>query len=164
MIAPYPLSAIVGQDDLKLALLLNAVSPEVGGVLVRGEKGTAKSTAVRALAKLGFVVLDPGAHPFEAQAAMFWRAEAVVGAHGAGLANLAFAPNCRFAFELLSSGFRDGSVYAHICRHRGIAYGAASGEPVEKEVAGPRDPEGWPGHRSFRVDIEALLRELKGLL
>ena len=50
--APYPFSAIVGQEDLKLALLLNAVSPEVGGVLVRGEKGTAKSTAVRALAKL----------------------------------------------------------------------------------------------------------------
>jgi len=50
--APYPFSAIVGQDDLKLGLLLNAVSPEVGGVLVRGEKGTAKSTAVRALAKL----------------------------------------------------------------------------------------------------------------
>ena len=52
MISPYPFSAIVGQDDLKLALLLNAVSPEVGGVLVRGEKGTAKSTAVRALAGL----------------------------------------------------------------------------------------------------------------
>ena len=52
MIAPYPFSAIVGQEDLKLALLLNAISPEVGGVLVRGEKGTAKSTAVRALAKL----------------------------------------------------------------------------------------------------------------
>jgi len=50
--APYPFSAIVGQEDLKLALLLNAVSPEVGGVLVRGQKGTAKSTAVRALAKL----------------------------------------------------------------------------------------------------------------
>lgn len=48
----YPFSAIVGQEDLKLALLLNAVSPEVGGVLVRGEKGTAKSTAVRALAGL----------------------------------------------------------------------------------------------------------------
>ena len=43
---------MVGQEDLKLALLLNAVSPEVGGVLVRGEKGTAKSTAVRALAGL----------------------------------------------------------------------------------------------------------------
>ena len=50
--ALYPFSAIVGQEDLKLALLLNAVSPEVGGVLVRGEKGTAKSTAVRALAGL----------------------------------------------------------------------------------------------------------------
>jgi magnesium chelatase subunit D len=49
---PYPFSAIVGQEDLKLALLVNAVSPEVGGVLVRGEKGTAKSTAVRALASL----------------------------------------------------------------------------------------------------------------
>src|SRR5215210_1341096 len=52
MNVPYPFSAIVGQEDLKLALLLNAVSPEVGGVLVRGEKGTAKSTAVRARAKL----------------------------------------------------------------------------------------------------------------
>jgi magnesium chelatase subunit D len=49
---PYPFSAIVGQEDLKLALLVNAVSPEVGGVLVRGEKGTAKSTTVRALASL----------------------------------------------------------------------------------------------------------------
>jgi magnesium chelatase subunit D len=46
----YPFSAVVGMDDLRLALLLNAVSPAVGGVLVRGEKGTAKSTTVRALA------------------------------------------------------------------------------------------------------------------
>lgn len=46
----YPFSAIVGQETLKLALLLNAVDARVGGVLVRGEKGTAKSTAVRALA------------------------------------------------------------------------------------------------------------------
>lgn len=46
----YPFSAVVGLDDLKLALVLNAVSPRTGGVLVRGEKGTAKSTIVRALA------------------------------------------------------------------------------------------------------------------
>ncbi|MDN0195078.1 putative cobaltochelatase [Streptomyces sp. S.PNR 29] len=52
MSTPYPFSALVGQDDLRLALLLNAVSPAVGGVLVRGEKGTAKSTAVRALSAL----------------------------------------------------------------------------------------------------------------
>ncbi|MFH8796228.1 putative cobaltochelatase [Streptomyces sp. NPDC017941] len=52
MSTPYPFTALVGQDDLRLALLLNAVSPAVGGVLVRGEKGTAKSTAVRALAAL----------------------------------------------------------------------------------------------------------------
>ncbi|MFG2190945.1 putative cobaltochelatase [Streptomyces sp. NPDC048639] len=48
----YPFTAIVGMADLRLGLLLNAVSPAVGGVLVRGEKGTAKSTAVRALAAL----------------------------------------------------------------------------------------------------------------
>ena len=52
MSTPYPFTAVVGQDDLRLGLLLNAVSPAVGGVLVRGEKGTAKSTAVRALAAL----------------------------------------------------------------------------------------------------------------
>ncbi len=46
----FPFTAIVGQERLKTALLLNAVDPRVGGVLVRGEKGTAKSTAVRALA------------------------------------------------------------------------------------------------------------------
>jgi magnesium chelatase subunit D len=45
----FPFSAIVGQETLKLALLINAVDPRVGGVLLRGEKGTAKSTAVRAL-------------------------------------------------------------------------------------------------------------------
>ncbi|MDT4891186.1 MAG: magnesium chelatase subunit [Pseudonocardiales bacterium] len=47
---PFPFSAVVGMDDMRLALVLNAVSPAIGGVLVRGEKGTAKSTAVRALA------------------------------------------------------------------------------------------------------------------
>lgn len=52
MSTPYPFTALVGQSDLRLALLLNAVSPAVGGVLVRGEKGTAKSTAVRALSTL----------------------------------------------------------------------------------------------------------------
>jgi magnesium chelatase subunit D len=48
----YPLSAIVGQEDLVEALLVCAVHPVVGGVLVRGERGTAKSTAVRALAPM----------------------------------------------------------------------------------------------------------------
>ncbi|MEU9922913.1 putative cobaltochelatase [Streptomyces griseoluteus] len=48
----FPFTAVVGQQDLQLALLLNAVAPNIGGVLVRGEKGTAKSTAVRALAAL----------------------------------------------------------------------------------------------------------------
>lgn len=48
----YPFSAIVGQEEMKEALILNTVYPAIGGVLIRGEKGTAKSTAVRALANL----------------------------------------------------------------------------------------------------------------
>lgn len=48
----YPFAAIVGQEEMKKGLLLNAVNPKLSGILIRGEKGTAKSTAVRALAAL----------------------------------------------------------------------------------------------------------------
>ncbi|OIJ19040.1 magnesium chelatase [Anaerobacillus alkalidiazotrophicus] len=48
----YPFTALVGQENMKKALILNVINPALGGVLIRGEKGTAKSTAVRALADL----------------------------------------------------------------------------------------------------------------
>jgi len=60
----YPFSALVGQDQLRLALILCAVRPEIGGVLIRGEKGTAKSTAVRGLAEV-LAAVDPDARLVE---------------------------------------------------------------------------------------------------
>ncbi|UCG94529.1 MAG: hypothetical protein JSW13_01875, partial [Candidatus Aerophobus sp.] len=48
----FPFTAFVDQEPLKLALILNAINPRIGGVLIRGQKGTGKSTAVRALADL----------------------------------------------------------------------------------------------------------------
>src|SRR5260370_9465237 len=57
--ATFPFSAVVGQDDAKLALLLNAIDPAVGGVLLRGQKGSAKSTLAR-----GIAALLPGRAPF----------------------------------------------------------------------------------------------------
>jgi Mg-chelatase subunit ChlI len=48
----YPFTAIVGQDRMKLALILNAINPEIGGVLIKGQKGTGKSIAIRGLAEI----------------------------------------------------------------------------------------------------------------
>jgi magnesium chelatase subunit D len=60
----FPLTAIVGQEELVQALLITAVAPDVGGVLVRGQRGTAKSTAVRGLAPLLPGVIAAGEPPF----------------------------------------------------------------------------------------------------
>ena len=52
MSTPYPFSALVGQDEMKRAILIAAVEPAIGGLLVLGDRGTGKSTAVRGLAAL----------------------------------------------------------------------------------------------------------------
>jgi magnesium chelatase subunit I len=61
----YPFAAIVGQDQVKLALILNIIDPTIGGVLIRGEKGTAKTTAVRGLADILPVIEVVESCPFQ---------------------------------------------------------------------------------------------------
>ncbi|NOZ69945.1 MAG: AAA domain-containing protein [Deferribacteres bacterium] len=61
----YPFSAIVGQEMMKLALILNIIDSRISGVLIRGEKGTAKSTAVRALADILPVIEVVSGCPFQ---------------------------------------------------------------------------------------------------
>jgi magnesium chelatase subunit D len=68
----FPFSALVGQDQLKTALMLNAVYPAIGGVLIRGEKGTAKSTAARSLASLLPPLHTVEGCPFRCDPAAIW--------------------------------------------------------------------------------------------
>ena len=48
----FPFTAIVGQEEMKLALILNVIDPKIGGVIIMGDRGTGKSTAIRAIADL----------------------------------------------------------------------------------------------------------------
>jgi magnesium chelatase subunit I len=50
--AVFPFTAVIGQEDMKLALLLNVIDPRIGGVMIMGDRGTGKSTTIRALADL----------------------------------------------------------------------------------------------------------------
>src|SRR3989442_2525147 len=68
MTPSFPFSAIVGQDMLKRALLLGVIQPSLGGVLIRGTKGVAKSTAVRALAALLPPIAAVAGCPFQRRA------------------------------------------------------------------------------------------------
>ncbi|WP_129628823.1 ATP-binding protein [Candidatus Oscillochloris fontis] len=70
---PYPFAAIVGQEQMKLALILNVINPQISGVLIRGEKGTAKSTAVRALADILPEIEVVAGDPFQTAPGDTWR-------------------------------------------------------------------------------------------
>ena len=68
----YPFTALVGQDQLKTALLVNAVDPRIGGVLICGEKGTAKSTAARSPCRVGSAAASRGRLPVQLRSRSAW--------------------------------------------------------------------------------------------
>jgi magnesium chelatase subunit D len=120
----YPFSAVVGLDDLRTALLLTAVNPAIGGVLVRGEKGTAKSTAVRALAGL-LPELDAIAQCRFACDPVLPDAECPDGPHPAGVA----VRTRRAALVELPVGATEDRVVGTLDIQRALADGVKAYEP-----------------------------------
>ena len=55
----FPFTAVIGQEEMKLALLLNVIDPRIGGVMIMGDRGTGKSTTIRALACLLYTSPSP---------------------------------------------------------------------------------------------------------
>ena len=54
----FPFAAIIGQEEMKLALQLNVIDPKIGGVMIMGDRGTGKSTTIRALADLYLILIS----------------------------------------------------------------------------------------------------------
>ena len=80
--AVFPFTAIVGQDEMKLALMLNVIDPKIGGVMIMGDRGTGKSTTIRALAdilpEISIAADDPfNSHPNDPELMSDWVREAV---------------------------------------------------------------------------------------
>jgi magnesium chelatase subunit D len=78
-VAHFPFSAIVGQDEMKRALIFNAIDPSIGGLLITGTRGTAKSTAARAMAALlpGIEVVDGDAFNSAPEPGQAWKSALV---------------------------------------------------------------------------------------
>ena len=68
----FPFTAIVGQEKIKKSLILNAINPSIGGVLIKGDRGTGKTTAVRALADLLPEIEVVKGSPFNANKMNIW--------------------------------------------------------------------------------------------
>ncbi|MGF1535535.1 MAG: magnesium chelatase ATPase subunit I, partial [Elainellaceae cyanobacterium] len=80
--AVFPFTAIVGQDEMKLALMLNVIDPKIGGVMIMGDRGTGKSTTIRALAdilpEIEVAADDPfNSHPSDPELMSDWVRDAV---------------------------------------------------------------------------------------
>ena len=107
------------------------------------------------LARKGFTMVDPGSLPFAEQAALFGRAEIIVGLHGAALTNVVFAPAGSALVELWS-GLRQPH-YVDLASIKGLRYAAVEGETV------PGTHE-RPQHQDLRIDIGRLSAALAEFL
>jgi magnesium chelatase subunit D len=120
----YPFSALVGQEPLKTALVLNAVYPAIGGVLIRGENGTAKSTAARALRALLPSLRVVDGCPFRCDPAVTWPDCPYCGAAGERRAIEAPAP-----FVNLPLGATEDRVLGTLDIERALREGRRAFQP-----------------------------------
>lgn len=151
---PYPFTAVVGMDDMRLSLLLTAVSPRIGGVLVRGEKGTAKSTLVRSSPRccphgrrprLPLLVRARGARPgVPGRAARVRAGRPASRAAGRTARRRLGGPARRGA------GHRAGAVRGREGLRAGAAGAGAPGHPLRRRGQPPPRPPRRPAARRRR--------------
>lgn len=111
---------------------------------------------IRALEPLGFRVIVAGEMSVREQIEAFSRARVVVGAHGAGLTNLVFAPSCAFVLEIVSGQIVHMGEFEFIAGQRGQTYS----QIVSEDYGSERD--GISGmHRDYRVDVAAVVKTLR---
>jgi capsular polysaccharide biosynthesis protein len=111
---------------------------------------------IRALEPLGFRVIVAGEMSVREQIEAFSQARVVVGAHGAGLTNLVFAPSCAFVLEIVSGRIVHMGEFKFIAGQRGQTY-----SQIVSEDYGPERDEINRMHSDYRVDVAAVVKTLR---
>ena len=119
-----------------------------------------ESEVEAALAPLGFRTIVPGEMSVREQIAAFSRARVVVAPHGAGLANMAFAPRGAALVEIASSAIAHMGEFRHLCEVSGMRVRCITSSDMDDAASS----DGGGMHRHYRVDVDELLSAVREVL